>query len=66
MVPLKVNIELPATSRHNRAMTERLLKATLSPNQTNKQTVRAMEPISFESVGKCLNVSASLQACLGG
>ena len=34
---LKVTIELPATSRHRRDMTERLLKATLSPNQTNKQ-----------------------------
>ena len=35
---LKVSIELPATSRHHRRrdMTERLLKATLSPNQTNK------------------------------
>ena len=32
---LKVSIELPATSRHGRDMTERLLKATLSPNQTN-------------------------------
>ena len=31
----KVSIELPATSRHRRDMTERLLKATLSPNQTN-------------------------------
>ena len=30
--------ELPATSRHRRDMTERLLKATLSPFQTNKQT----------------------------
>ena len=27
-----MNIELPATSRHHRDMTERLLKATLSPN----------------------------------
>ena len=35
---LKVSIELPVTSRHRRDMTERLLKATLSPNQTNKQT----------------------------
>ena len=34
---LKVSIELPATSRHRRDMTERLLKATLSPNQTNKR-----------------------------
>ena len=34
---LKVSIELPATSRHGHNMTERLLKATLSPNQTNKQ-----------------------------
>ena len=32
---LKVSIELPATSRHRRDMTERLLKGTLSPNQTN-------------------------------
>ena len=32
---LKVSIELPATSRHRHDMTERLLKATLSPNQTN-------------------------------
>ena len=32
-----MSIELPATSRHRRDMTERLLKATLSPNQT-KQT----------------------------
>ena len=31
---LKVNIELPVTSRHRRDMTERLLKATLNPNQT--------------------------------
>ena len=31
---LKVSIELPVTSRHRRNMTERLLKATLSPNQT--------------------------------
>ena len=36
---LKVNIELPDTSRHRRDMTERLLKATLTPNQTNKSTV---------------------------
>ena len=28
-----------ATSRHRRDMTERLLKATLSPNQTNKQNI---------------------------
>ena len=35
-----MSIELPATSRHRRDMTERLLKATLSPNQTNKQTNR--------------------------
>ena len=34
---LKVSIELPATSRHRRDMTERLLIATLSPNKT-KQT----------------------------
>ena len=34
---LKVSIELPVTSRHRRDMTERLLKATLSPNQTNNQ-----------------------------
>ena len=34
---LKVSIELPVTSRHRRDMTERLLKATLSLNQTNKQ-----------------------------
>ena len=33
---LKVSIELPATSRHRRDMTERLLKATLSPNQSNQ------------------------------
>ena len=33
---LEVSIELPATSRHRRDLTERLLKATLSPNQTNK------------------------------
>ena len=33
----KVNIELPAISRHRRDMTERLLKATLNPNETNKQ-----------------------------
>ena len=33
---LKANIELPATSRHHGDMTERLLKVTLSPNQTNK------------------------------
>ena len=32
---LQVNSELPAISRHRRDMTERLLKATLSPNQTN-------------------------------
>ena len=31
-----MSIELPATSRHHRNMTERLLKVTLSPNQTNK------------------------------
>ena len=36
---LKVHIEFPATSRHRRDMTERLLKATLSPTQTNKSTV---------------------------
>ena len=29
-----MSIKLPATSRHHRDMTERLLKATLSPNQT--------------------------------
>ena len=34
---LKVSIELPVISRHRRDMTERLLKATLSPNQTNCQ-----------------------------
>ena len=34
---LKVSTELPTTTRHRRDMTERLLKATLSPNQTNKQ-----------------------------
>ena len=34
---LKVSIELPATSRHCHDTTERLLKGTLSPNQTNKQ-----------------------------
>ena len=33
---IKMSIELPVTSRHRRDMTERLLKATLSPNQTNK------------------------------
>ena len=33
-----VSIELPATSRHPCDLTERLLKATLSPiKQTNKQ-----------------------------
>ena len=32
---LKLSIELPATCRHRRDITERLLKATLSPNQTN-------------------------------
>ena len=32
---LQVSIELPAISRHRRDMTERLLKVTLSPNQTN-------------------------------
>ena len=32
-----MSIELPATSGHYRDMTERLLKVTLSPNQTNKQ-----------------------------
>ena len=32
---LKVSIELPVTSRHHRDMTERLLNAMLSPNQTN-------------------------------
>ena len=31
---LKVSIELPVTSRHRRDKTERLLKVTLSPNQT--------------------------------
>ena len=31
---LRVSIELPATSRHSLSMTERLLKVTLSPNQT--------------------------------
>ena len=31
-----MSTELPATSRHRRDMTERLLKATLSPKQTNK------------------------------
>ena len=35
---LKVTIELPATSRHRRDITEWLLKATLSQNQTKKQT----------------------------
>ena len=34
---LKVSIELPATSRHRRGMTERLLKVTLSWNITKKQ-----------------------------
>ena len=29
-----MSIELPVTSRHRRDMTDRLLKATLSPNQT--------------------------------
>ena len=29
---------VPATSRHRRDMTERLLNATLNPSQTNKQT----------------------------
>ena len=33
---LKESIELPATSRHRRDMTEILLKATLSLDQTNK------------------------------
>ena len=33
---LKVSIELLAIFRHHRDMTERLLKAALSPNQTNK------------------------------
>ena len=38
---LKVSIELPATSRHRRDMTEKRLKATLSPNQTNKAGSRS-------------------------
>ena len=33
--PVKVSIELSATFRHRLNMTERLLKARLSPNQTN-------------------------------
>ena len=33
---LKVGIELPTTSRHRHDMTERVLKAKLSPSQTNK------------------------------
>ena len=32
-----MSVELPATSRHCRDMTERLLKATLSPNQSKKK-----------------------------
>ena len=37
-ISLKVSIELSATSRHHRDMTERLLKAMQSPYKTNKQT----------------------------
>ena len=36
---LKVSIELPATSRHRRDITKRLLKAMLSPNQTKPSDV---------------------------
>ena len=47
---LKVRIELPATFRHCRDMTERLLKATLSPNkQTNLPSVRHLSFVSKSS-----------------
>ena len=45
----KVSIELPATSRHRRDMIERLLKATLSPNQTHKQTIPNSNKIFAQS-----------------
>ena len=37
----------PATSRHHHNMTERLLKAMLSPNQTNKHTKFGENPLMF-------------------
>ena len=46
-----MSIELPVTSRHRRDMTERLLKVTLSPNQTNKQNKSwySVSTLSFNS-----------------
>ena len=46
---LKVSIELPATSRHHSDMTERLLKGTLSPNQTNKTKSQGLNPSEANS-----------------
>ena len=43
-----MSIELPVTSRHRRDMTERLLKATLSPNQTNLPQYRASNGVLID------------------
>ena len=55
-----MSVELPATSRHRRDMTERLLKVTLSPNQTNANVEKGCNQFckgkqsSFLCIGKQL------------
>ena len=47
-----MSIELPVTSRHLRDMTERLLKATLSPKQTNEELLFSFA-VNISDVDEC-------------
>ena len=54
---LKVSIELPATFRHCHIISERLLKAILNLNKTNKQIILNFTTSTFSKICKHLRTN---------